>query len=74
MSSAEYLNYALENRREWASKGEEVLAQYIEKHQATKPKEEESKTSEGASSPLKAAKTTGSSSSETVTTETSDSS
>jgi hypothetical protein len=31
VSCDEYLNYALENRREWASKGESVVAQYIEK-------------------------------------------
>jgi hypothetical protein len=32
VSCDEYLNYALENRREWASKGESVIAQYIEKY------------------------------------------
>mmetsp|Transcript_18394 Transcript_18394/g.32434 ORF Transcript_18394/g.32434 Transcript_18394/m.32434 type:complete len:1211 (-) Transcript_18394:204-3836(-) len=32
VSCDEYLNYALENRREWANKGEEVVAQYIEKY------------------------------------------
>jgi 3'5'-cyclic nucleotide phosphodiesterase len=32
VSSDEYLNYALENRREWANKGEEVVAQYIKKY------------------------------------------
>jgi 3'5'-cyclic nucleotide phosphodiesterase len=29
VSCDEYLNYALENRREWASKGEEVVAGYV---------------------------------------------
>jgi hypothetical protein len=32
VSCDEYLNYALENRREWAAKGEEVVAGYIEKY------------------------------------------
>jgi hypothetical protein len=32
VSCDEYLNYALENRREWASKGEEVVAGYVEKY------------------------------------------
>ena len=32
VSSDEYLNYALENRREWAAKGEEVVAAMIEKY------------------------------------------
>lgn len=32
VSCDEYLNYALENRREWASKGESVVEQYIEKY------------------------------------------
>jgi class 3 adenylate cyclase len=40
VSSDEYLNYALENRREWASKGKDVLAKYVEKYQV-KPKEQE---------------------------------
>mmetsp|Transcript_34534 Transcript_34534/g.54014 ORF Transcript_34534/g.54014 Transcript_34534/m.54014 type:complete len:1188 (-) Transcript_34534:311-3874(-) len=43
VSSDEYLNYALENRREWASKGEEVLAKYVDKYQV-KEKEDEAKT------------------------------
>lgn len=34
VSSDEYLNYALENRREWANKGEEVVARYISKYRA----------------------------------------
>lgn len=32
VSSDEYLNYALENRREWANKGEEVVEKYIKKY------------------------------------------
>jgi hypothetical protein len=32
VSSEEYLNYALENRREWSSNGEETVARYIEKY------------------------------------------
>lgn len=32
VSCDEYLNYALENRREWAMKGESVVASYIEKY------------------------------------------
>jgi class 3 adenylate cyclase len=32
VSSDEYLNYALENRREWASKGEESVARMVEKY------------------------------------------
>jgi hypothetical protein len=32
VSSDEYLNYALENRREWASKGEEVVQKMMSKH------------------------------------------
>lgn len=32
VSSDEYLNYALENRREWANKGEEVVAGMIKKY------------------------------------------
>lgn len=32
VSSDEYLNYALENRREWANKGEDVVAKYMEKY------------------------------------------
>ena len=38
VSSDEYLNYALENRREWASKGEEAVARMIATY--TKPEEE----------------------------------
>lgn len=34
VSSDEYLNYAMENRREWANKGEEVIQRYISKYQA----------------------------------------
>ena len=40
VSSDEYLNYALENRREWANKGEEVVAQYVKKYRT----EEDGKT------------------------------
>jgi hypothetical protein len=32
VSSDEYLNYALENRREWASKGEETVATMVQKY------------------------------------------
>jgi hypothetical protein len=32
VSSDEYLNYALENRREWANKGEEVVENMIKKY------------------------------------------
>jgi hypothetical protein len=32
VSSDKYLNYAIENRREWAAKGEEVVTTMIEKH------------------------------------------
>jgi class 3 adenylate cyclase len=41
VSSDEYLNYALENRREWASKGEEVVAKYVETYSKNEEKEEE---------------------------------
>jgi hypothetical protein len=41
VSSDEYLNYALENRREWSSKGEEVVAKYIDKYSKKDEKEEE---------------------------------
>jgi class 3 adenylate cyclase len=37
VSCDEYLNYALENRREWATKGEEAVANMFEKY-AKKPK------------------------------------
>ncbi len=36
VSCDEYLNYALENRREWANKGEDVVASYVEKYCAVK--------------------------------------
>ena len=39
VSSDEYLNYALENRREWAIKGEEQVKKMIEKY-AAKPDDE----------------------------------
>jgi 3'5'-cyclic nucleotide phosphodiesterase len=32
VASDEYLNYALENRREWSSRGKEIVATYVEKH------------------------------------------
>jgi hypothetical protein len=32
VSSDEYLNYALENRREWAHKGEEVVQKMVKKY------------------------------------------
>jgi hypothetical protein len=32
VSSDEYLNYALENRREWQLKGEEIVAGYVRKY------------------------------------------
>ena len=40
VSSDEYLNYALENRREWASKGEEVVEKYKAKYVSTGEDEE----------------------------------
>ena len=40
VSSDEYLNYAMENRREWATKGEEVVAKMIEKYNPKKEEEE----------------------------------
>jgi hypothetical protein len=41
VSSDEYLNYALENRREWASKGEEVVKTMIAKYNRPEEEEEE---------------------------------
>jgi hypothetical protein len=41
VSSDEYLNYALENRREWANKGEEVVEKYKEKYCSIGEEEEE---------------------------------
>ena len=32
VASDEYLNYAQENRREWAARGKEIVAGYVEKH------------------------------------------
>jgi hypothetical protein len=43
VSSDEYLNYALENRREWANNGEEVLRNLIEKYQPAELKAKLSK-------------------------------
>lgn len=47
VSCDEYLNYALENRREWKMKGEEVVASYIEKYckEATDKQDGEEKPS-----------------------------
>lgn len=39
VSSDEYLNYALENRREWASKGEDVVKMMALKYGAVRPSE-----------------------------------
>jgi hypothetical protein len=39
VSSEEYLNYATENRREWESKGGEVVKRMIDKYSATKGEE-----------------------------------
>jgi class 3 adenylate cyclase len=36
VSSDEYLNYALENRREWAAKGEDACAKMVEKYSKKK--------------------------------------
>ena len=33
VSSDEYLNYALANRREWEEKGEEIVQSYVESYQ-----------------------------------------
>jgi class 3 adenylate cyclase len=43
VSSDEYLNYALENRREWAAKGEEACAKMVEKYSKKKENVPESK-------------------------------
>jgi class 3 adenylate cyclase len=43
VSSDEYLNYALENRREWATKGEEACAKMVEKYSKKKESAPESK-------------------------------
>ncbi|CAJ1964592.1 unnamed protein product [Cylindrotheca closterium] len=37
VSSDEYLNYAMENRREWANKGEEVIQKMIAKYSNQQP-------------------------------------
>jgi hypothetical protein len=51
VSSDEYLNYALENRREWASKGEETVAKMIQKYspktQDQQPQQQDQQQSEG---------------------------
>jgi len=56
VSSDEYLNYAMENRREWASKGEETVKRLIEKY-CKKEEEpaEEAKEEAGASGQQEAA-------------------
>ncbi|KAL3913418.1 MAG: hypothetical protein SGILL_006500 [Bacillariaceae sp.] len=46
VSCDEYLNYALENRREWAVKGEEVVDTYIKKYCTESNKEDEKPSSE----------------------------
>lgn len=38
VSSDEYLNYAQENRREWESRGQELVASFVEKH-GNKPRQ-----------------------------------
>jgi hypothetical protein len=38
VSSDEYLNYALENRREWSTKGEESIARMMEKYSPRRKK------------------------------------
>jgi hypothetical protein len=35
VSSDEYLNYAIKNRKEWEARGQEVVADMIEKVNAT---------------------------------------
>jgi class 3 adenylate cyclase len=37
VSSDEYLNYAMENRKEWEEQGEQVVAEMIEKYSASQP-------------------------------------
>ena len=32
VSSAEYLNYAVENRKEWEKKGKDIVAEYVKKY------------------------------------------
>eukprot|EP00529_Nitzschia_sp_RCC80_P008238 CAMPEP_0113455580 /NCGR_PEP_ID=MMETSP0014_2-20120614/8448_1 /TAXON_ID=2857 /ORGANISM="Nitzschia sp." /LENGTH=1213 /DNA_ID=CAMNT_0000347013 /DNA_START=398 /DNA_END=4036 /DNA_ORIENTATION=+ /assembly_acc=CAM_ASM_000159 len=46
VSSDEYLNYALENRREWQSKGEEAVKRMIEKYSKPEDNKEEEKSGE----------------------------
>jgi hypothetical protein len=46
VSSDEYLNYALENRREWSTKGEEVVEKMIAKFTAMKEEEAAKKEEE----------------------------
>ena len=54
VSSDEYLNYALENRREWAKKGEQVVARMIAKYAAVADGDnDEAKEPAGPSSPQK---------------------
>jgi len=46
VSSDEYLNYAQENRREWAARGKEIVATYVEKHGSKAKKAEDAATKE----------------------------
>ena len=47
VSSDEYLNYALENRREWLSKGEDAVKRMIEKYSKPEDDKEEEKPASG---------------------------
>ena len=51
VSSDEYLNYAMENRREWARKGEEVIEKMIKKYGYTPPAPEPEPTPEPVAEP-----------------------
>ena len=48
VSSDEYLNYALENRREWSTKGEEAVARMTEKYSIKKEEGESEQQQQGA--------------------------
>ena len=39
VASDEYLNYAMENRREWAAKGQELVTQLVEKYRPSSQKD-----------------------------------
>ena len=57
VSSDEYLNYALENRREWATKGEEVVQKMMRMHitkEDGEPATEDAKPSSGSMTPTEA--------------------